>query len=182
MWTFSTLRIVLEDLNWGHGGICRLPVHDVCGNISTFSSPLSTGFMYEVFTYIWMIFMEHVGEFTWHGSYGLWAWSIPQISRHKQTHINTTHHPTTRHFQRPNQNWSSVFEKKTRQPTHKNHTIPTIKIFQQPHRGFQFFQFLVTNNNLQNPVFPGNPKTVGKEPRGKISTPRIFHLPFKVEI
>ena len=36
--------------------------------------------MYGIFTYIWLIFMVNVGEYTIHGSYGEWGGKPPTSS------------------------------------------------------------------------------------------------------
>ena len=40
--------------------------------------------MYGIFTYIWLIFMVNVGEFTIHGSYGLWGFFRGSTGRYHQ--------------------------------------------------------------------------------------------------
>ena len=141
-------------LNWGHGGICSLPVHDVCGNISR-------GIYLHLDDFNGTCRCIYLTWILWI----LWVFKQLEASPSCNIHITTlrgtsqtSHHPTTRHFQRPNQNWSSVFEKTTKTTnTHKNHTISSIKIFQQPQDCSNFSNF-GNQPTSKTPVFPGNPK------------------------
>ena len=44
----------------------------ICQLLESDASPI--GSMFGIYTYIWLIFMVNVGEYTIHGSYGSWLW------------------------------------------------------------------------------------------------------------
>ena len=48
-----------------------IPSNDLF-SLGKFMNPIPIGSMYGMFTYIWRIFMVNVGQYTTHGSDGIW--------------------------------------------------------------------------------------------------------------
>lgn len=184
-------------LNWGHGGICSLPVHDVCGNISR-GIYLHLDDFYGTCRCIYLTWILWAMGFQT-------AWSIPQISRHKTATFTLPHweapakHHTIQQHDTSNAPIKTEvhFLKKNQDNQHIKTTPSPASRSYNPNSGFQFFQGWSTNQTSKTPVFPGNPKkrleNLGffQPPPKKFRTITfhplpdhhpIFHLPFKVEI